>query len=135
MSNKQIGNTYVQVQFQRPYIHKFWANKFRQHIDWQNIYHFINYTLVDTRIKQFRYKLIHTIVATNETLFTWKINNSPYCNCCNELETIEHCFINCTYLDDVWLRVTNTFKSCGISKQVRSLQYLVVGYKNRTHRI
>ena len=48
---------------------------------------------------------------------------------CNELETIEHFFINCNYLDDVWLRVTNTFKSCGMSKVVRSLQYLVIGYK------
>jgi len=79
MSNKQIRNTYVHVQFQRPYIHKFWANKFRQQIDWQNIYPFVNYTLVDNRIKQFRYILIHNI-----------INNSPYCHCCNQLGTIEH---------------------------------------------
>ena len=49
---------------------------------------------------------------------------------CNELETIEHFFINCKNLDDFWLRVTfNTFKSCGMSKLVRSLQYLVIGYK------
>ena len=32
-------------------------------------------------------------------------------------------------LDDFWLRVTNTFKSWGISKHVRSLQYLVIGYQ------
>ena len=32
-------------------------------------------------------------------------------------------------LDDFWLRVTNTFKSCGISKLVSCLQYLVIGYK------
>jgi len=25
---------------------------------------------------------------------TWKINNFSYCHCCNELETLEHCFIN-----------------------------------------
>jgi len=53
MSNKQIRITYVHVQFQRPYIHKYWANIFRQQIDWQNIYHLVNYTLVDNRIKQF----------------------------------------------------------------------------------
>ena len=43
------------------------------------------------------------------------------------METIQHLFINCKYLDDFWLRVINTFKPCGISKQVRSLQYLVIG--------
>ena len=53
---------------------------------------------MDNGIKQYRYKLLHRIIATNENLFTWKLSY--------------------------------VFKSCGVSKQVRSLQYLVIGYKS-----
>ena len=76
-----------------------------------------HFTLVDNRIKQFRYKLIHNIIATNEILFTWKTNHSPYCHCCNELETLEHCYIGLTiYKSYFWSeRIT---KLCNISKQM-----------------
>ena len=61
---------------------------------------------------------------------TWKINNSPYCHCCcKEVETMVHVISNCKYLAICWLRVNNTFKFCGISKQVRTLQYIVISYK------
>jgi len=29
-----------------------------------------------------------------------------------------------------WTRISYVFKACGVSKQVRSLQYLVIGYKS-----
>jgi len=29
-----------------------------------------------------------------------------------------------------WTRISYVFKTCGVSKQVRSLQYLVIGYKS-----
>ena len=81
------------------------------------IFHFI---LVDNRIKPFRYKLIHNIIATNENLFTWKINNSPDCHCCNELDIFEHCFINYIGLTiyKSYVCSERRTKLCNISKQM-----------------
>jgi len=47
---------------------------------------------MDNRFTQYRYKLLHRIIATNENLFTWKLSNSPCCNFCNEMETVDHFF-------------------------------------------
>ena len=85
---------------------------------------------MNNRIKQYRYKLLHSIIATNENLFTWKLSNSPCCNFCNEMETVDHFLIESKCLDTFWTRISNVFKSCGVSKQIRRLQYLVIGYKS-----
>ena len=37
-------------------------------------------------------------------------------------------FIDCKCLDTFWTRISYVFKSCGVSKQVRRLQYLVIAY-------
>jgi len=46
------------------------------------------------------------------------------------METVEYFLIECKCLDTFWTRISYVFKSCGVSKQVRSLQYLVIGYKS-----
>ena len=38
--------------------------------------------------------------------------------------------IQCKCLDTFWTRISYVFKSWGVSKQVRRLQYLVIGYKS-----
>jgi len=61
---------FIQTQFQKPYIHTFCIQKFKNNVNWENIYYFLNYSLMDNRIKLYRYKLLHIIIATNENLFT-----------------------------------------------------------------
>ena len=95
-----------------------------------SLHYFLNCALFDNRIKQYRYKLLHRIIAANENLFTWKLSNSPCCNFCNEMETVDHFLIECKYLDTFWTHISYVFKSCGVSKQVRSLHYLDIGYKS-----
>jgi len=46
------------------------------------------------------------------------------------METIDNFLIECKCLDTFWTRIAYVFKSCGVSIQVRSLQYLVIGYKS-----
>ena len=65
----------------------------------QNLYYFLNYSLIDNRITQYRYKLLHRISATNENLLTWKLSNSLCCYFCNEMETVDHFLIECKCLD------------------------------------
>ena len=46
------------------------------------------------------------------------------------METVDHFLIEYKCLDTFWTRISYVFKSCGVSIQVRSLQYLVIGYKS-----
>ena len=46
------------------------------------------------------------------------------------METVDLFLIECKCLDTFWTRISYVLKSCGVSKQVRRLQYLVIGYKS-----
>ena len=46
------------------------------------------------------------------------------------METVDHFLIEYKCLDTFWKRISYVFKSCSVSKQVRKLQYLVIGYKS-----
>ena len=41
-------------------------------------------------VKQFKYKLLNNIIATNENLCKWKITDSPDCINCKCKEDYEH---------------------------------------------
>ena len=66
LSNKQIRDISIQTQFQKTYIHNFWIQKFKNNVNRENMYYFLNYSLMDNRIKQYRYKWLHRIIAKNE---------------------------------------------------------------------
>jgi len=97
MSNKEIKIQFIKHNFQKPYVHIFWKRYFDIETDWQQLYHFLNYILIDNRVKQFRFKLIHRIIATKENLFTWKISDTPLCNSCGDIDTVEHFLLHCKH--------------------------------------
>ena len=51
LSNTKIRDIFIQTQFQKTYIHNFWIQKFENNVNWENIYNFLNYSLMDNRIK------------------------------------------------------------------------------------
>ena len=81
------------------------------------------------RIKQFKYKLIHKIIPSKEVRFKWKMSPSPCCNICNLTESYEHLFIRCPIVTANWLKLHNLLLSCGIDKNLCSMQTVVMGYK------
>jgi len=66
LSNKKMRDIFIQTQFQKPYIHNVWIKKIKNNVNWENMYYFLNCSLVDNRIKQYRYKLLHRIIAINK---------------------------------------------------------------------
>ena len=129
ITNKDFYNYYLKSIFEKPYIHNYWEQTLRCKINWDAFYLVLNKTLPDNKIKQFKYKAIHRILATNANLFKWNIVNSPLCKLCNEVEDYEHFFIHCKYLDTFWSKVDNTFKKCGFHKSFRNLKCIIFGYK------
>ena len=62
-TNNSTRDIFIQTQFQKPYIHNFRIQKFKNNVNWENVNYFLNYSLMDNRIKQYRYKLLHRIIA------------------------------------------------------------------------
>ena len=57
----------------------------------------------DVTLRWFQYRISHRILATNELLFKMKILNNKMCSFCKaETENIEHLFIGCIKVENLW---------------------------------
>ena len=64
--------------------------------DWNEMYSLSLKVSLETKIREFQYKVLSNIVFTNEKLFKIKMIFSPqYTFCKNEIEFIEYLFYNC----------------------------------------
>jgi hypothetical protein len=129
MTNKQIYQIYIKQFYEKPYIHGYWNRRFNENICWNSWYFIIHRDTVDNKVKQFKIKLLHNLVATNLNLFTWKLKDTPLCDNCQEVEDYEHFFIRCPALTNFWIAIDAAFKACGMQRTFRNLRYLVIGYK------
>ena len=129
LSNKQIYNTYMKKSFEKPFIHSFWKTRFNTNIPWSCVYESIHNNSPHNKIIQFRYKLIHNIIATKENLKKWKIDNSDQCNVCNCTETYEHFFITCKSIANIIQIFKNIFISMRYGHNIINLQSFILGYK------
>ena len=109
-------------------MHLVWESTLKREINWYAVYFTIHNVLIDNRIKQLKFKLIHKIIPTNENLFIWKQIDTPFCKHCNEVETLEHFFIKCSYVDTFWEIIHILFNQQGICKRF-SMYEIVIGYK------
>ena len=58
------------------------------------------------KLQSFQYKLVQRALVTNIQLAKWRIKDSALCSFCGEQEeTIEHMFIYCTHVKELWLRI------------------------------
>ena len=55
-------------------------------IDWERVYSLAFETTLDTKLREFPYKLLNLIVFTNKKLYQFKMVESPLCVFCNEEE-------------------------------------------------
>ena len=78
---------------QKKYNEIFNTNTFQ--LDWEKICLLPYETTLDTKLREFQYKILNRILYTNDMLFKFKKVESPLCDFCgNEMETLEHlrCF-------------------------------------------
>ncbi|CAL9012264.1 unnamed protein product [Prunus brigantina] len=55
------------------------------------------------KICNFLWKALRNCLATKENMFRRKISSSPICPiCCNEIETVEHMLLLCTWVAPIW---------------------------------
>ena len=61
----------------------------------------------DSTMRNFQYKYIQRIIATNKHLFKCNLSNTNLCDMCSEhIETIEHLFRECKHIQSLWNQLT-----------------------------
>ena len=64
--------------------------------DWTNVYISLYKTTLDTKMREFQYKVINNILPLNKKLYNWKIKDSSRCDLCDLYpESVEHLFMLC----------------------------------------
>ena len=56
----------------------------------------------ETAIQSMQYKIINNYFPCGNMLHKWKINYTDICSYCNEEDTIEHYFIECRVVKQLW---------------------------------
>ena len=75
-------------------------------LDWKRIYSLPHRVALDTKSREFQYKLLNRSLATNVLLSKIGIIPSPACTFCGEAdESLEHIFVTCHYTKKFWAEV------------------------------
>ena len=94
VSSKLLYTAFKSRKQAPPTAQKKFLEKFPQlQIDWSKIYSLPFIVTIETKIREFQYKILNNIVFTNEKMFRLKMIDSPLCTFCKrEIESIEHLF-------------------------------------------
>ena len=96
LKSKLLYDSFVSKISSIPTAQKKYNEAFSTHasqLDWEKIYLLPFKTTLDTKLREFQYKILNRILYTNKMLFKFKKVDSPLCVFCEkELETIEHLF-------------------------------------------
>ena len=72
-------------------------------LDWKRIYQIIYKTTIDVKLRNFQYKFLFRIIATNKRLFKYGLKVSNLCDFCSmNIETQEHLFWQCEVIQELW---------------------------------
>ena len=72
------------------------AKYHRLTIDWKRVYLLSFRTTLETKLREFQFKILNRIVFTNEKLFRFDMAESDKCAFCQtEVESIEHLLFSC----------------------------------------
>ena len=84
-------------------------------LDWKKVYSLAFQTTLDSKIREFQYKILNRIVFTNEKLYRLGIVDSPNCAFCHdEVESIEHLLFFCTKSAEFWKHVLSWLRDNNI---------------------
>jgi len=86
---------------------------------------------IETKIREFQYKILNNIIFTNQKLFKLKMIESPLCTFCKrETKSLKHLFFNCYVTKFFWEAFCSWLIECSISLQPLTLTDIVFGIFN-----
>ena len=106
LKSKSLYDSFVSKISSIPTAQKKYNKAFSTHtsqLEWEKKYLLPFKTTLETKLREFQYKILNRILYTNKMLFKFKKVDSPLCDFCEkELETIEHLFFHCTKVSMFW---------------------------------
>ena len=73
---------------------------------WKNVYDITN----ELKLREFQWKLLHRLLPCNKYLYFWKIKDTMLCSVCQEIDSLEHRFLNCSIAVRCWTKAKNVIK-------------------------
>ena len=80
-------------------------------LNWEKVYSLPFRVTMESKIREFQYKVLNNIVFTNEKLFRFGLAQSPSCTFCQEeSESLEHLLFLCKFSCEFWKHVLSWLK-------------------------
>jgi len=99
--------------------------------DWKKIYSLPFTVTLETKIREFQYKLLNDIIFTNERLFRFKMIESPMCTfCLKEVESLEHLLFYCDTTKDFWRAFSSWLSNQNVSLDTLTFENILFGVFN-----
>ena len=80
-------------------------------LQWEQVYLLPRRATLDSKTREFQYKLLHRIICTNKSLSKMGLVPSTMCSFCKKLEeSLQHLFIYCDTSKNFWFSVIEWLK-------------------------
>ena len=97
-------------------------------LDWERIFSLPFKITLNTKLREFQYKILHRICYTNILLFKFGLADSPLFYFCNkELETLEHFLFYCNKVSTFWNERNILLKSQKLISKVFHIKDILFG--------
>ena len=116
VTSKQIYNSFMCKKQIPPTAQQKISDKYSDTIiNWKKVYSLPFRTTLDSKLREFQYKVLNNIVFTNDKLFRFGLSQSPNCTFCNEEpESLEHLLSCCKMSSEFWKEVLSWLKENNI---------------------
>ena len=102
-------------------------------INWKKVYSLPFRTTLDSKLREFQYKILNNIVFTNDKLFRFGLSHSPNCTFCSEEpESLEHLLLRCKVSSKFWKEVLSWLKDNNIGTESFTETSLFLGFFEET---
>ena len=101
-------------------------------LDWHDIYKLAFNVLIDTKSREFQYRILNRYLTTNSFLHKIGLANSPLCTFCKqESESLEHLLIICSCTKSFWSDFVTWSNQLNISLRDLSDSDILFGFWQR----
>jgi len=128
-SSKQIYQLFLRKKQIPPAAKQKLTNKYpNTAINWQKVYSLAFQTTLESKIREFQYKILNYIVFTNEKLCRFGLVKSPIRTFCREVaESVEHLLFSCKISSEFWKHVLSWLRDNNVFVGTIDESYLILG--------
>ena len=92
-----------------------WGSRFETiSLEWNFIFKICFDTILDNNIIWFQYRIIYRILGTQSLRKKMGTSDTSLCRICNnQEETLEHLFLTCPYVENLWAKIKTSFACSG----------------------